>query len=911
MEQKEHDNEMILKFTETITHNWSHIIEIRIFGAIKTYERFGKTQKTFKKQGMMGYFDNGQSIVEALKGIEADAIYYTINPVKKSLIARAKNKLIESYGKPTTADKNILKKKWILIDIDPIRETGIPSTNEQHQHAHKKIEEVWKYLHSEGWENPILVDSGNGVHAYYSVDLTRDDDRVIEQLLKTLADRFDDDVVKVDTGVFNPSRISRLPGTMNRKGSDCPDEGMPHRRCKAVWYPDNKIKTTHIDKIKKTGNWQPSENQEVDTTEQSKTKNEQKDYKSNETQAFNLEKWLTKHKIGYRDGGVKDGYHIYRLDKCPFEDDHHGTQPSILKFSDTSYGYKCFGERCSSKTWKDLRVRFDGQWSNEDIFEVENSESEPLDNWTSNWDSRPTRLTLPKAMELQDDMVPELIWDFSEEVADKINTHKEYVAVSMLAAISSTIGRKFHMRMTDSFKAWGNNFHILLGNSSQNKSSPMEITMDPIIKLDALEAKKFYKAIKEYNDKLETQEEEIEEINERIKILEIKQANHNIEMKLQANDITSEDIDELKKEIEEISNLQEPKQKYCYIDDASESALNNALIDNPNGILFYNDECASLFDSFSQKYNNNLKNFLLKSWTGNKPHRVIRGATSGKDKKILYIPAALVSILGSIQPDVFKKFLEQRLNITSGFAHRFQLCVMPEEPEDTYELDEQPIDKKLAKRYYEVIEKLYNYPELIENGGIVSRWIRFSDEAQVEWKDYHERLVNWTRSKSLPEIYKSHFKKYDYLMPGLCLNYHLIENPIDTVEQYQGEVSVENVRRAIRMTEFLATHAMKIFSITDIELSENKTLIELLKKIKEMTSVGSLTVRELKKSTRARIYGEVDKNLETLETMGWIRYRTTQTKRIFVEINPLYDDYYPDDNFKVESQEVLFRDFWN
>jgi hypothetical protein len=40
----------------------------------------------------------------------------------------------------------------------------------------------------------------------------------------------------LDSGVFNPSRVDRVPYTMNVKGVDTPER--PHRRAKIVSYPD-------------------------------------------------------------------------------------------------------------------------------------------------------------------------------------------------------------------------------------------------------------------------------------------------------------------------------------------------------------------------------------------------------------------------------------------------------------------------------------------------------------------------------------------------------------------------------------------------------------------------------------------------------------------------------------------------
>ena len=57
-----------------------------------------------------------------------------------------------------------------------------------------------------------------------------------EQLLHALARRHDTSAARIDTSVFNPSRIAKLPGTWSRKGDPLPDR--PHRLCRVVAVPD-------------------------------------------------------------------------------------------------------------------------------------------------------------------------------------------------------------------------------------------------------------------------------------------------------------------------------------------------------------------------------------------------------------------------------------------------------------------------------------------------------------------------------------------------------------------------------------------------------------------------------------------------------------------------------------------------
>ena len=67
-------------------------------------------------------------------------------------------------------------------------------------------------------------------HGYFRLEDTPNTPEATESirtLLHRLADRFDNDVVKIDTSVYNASRITKVVGTVARKGTDGP--GRPYR----------------------------------------------------------------------------------------------------------------------------------------------------------------------------------------------------------------------------------------------------------------------------------------------------------------------------------------------------------------------------------------------------------------------------------------------------------------------------------------------------------------------------------------------------------------------------------------------------------------------------------------------------------------------------------------------------------
>ena len=83
----------------------------------------------------------------------------------------------------------------------------------------------------------MLVDSGNGYHILYKIDLPTNDNGLVKNILMALDQKFSNTEAKVDTTVYNPSRIAKIPGTIARKGEDNPLHGRPHRASKVLFHP--------------------------------------------------------------------------------------------------------------------------------------------------------------------------------------------------------------------------------------------------------------------------------------------------------------------------------------------------------------------------------------------------------------------------------------------------------------------------------------------------------------------------------------------------------------------------------------------------------------------------------------------------------------------------------------------------
>ena len=145
-------------------------------------------------------------------------VYYVMNPIR------------EDFESGSVTDKDIAYRDLLLIDIDKVGHKGESSTDDELEAARLLSEQIADFLILEGWDEPIRMMSGNGYHLYYVLNKLPNDavhKKLVEGALSELAEKFNNDIVAVDTVVFNASRITKVPGTIARKGENTTER--PHR----------------------------------------------------------------------------------------------------------------------------------------------------------------------------------------------------------------------------------------------------------------------------------------------------------------------------------------------------------------------------------------------------------------------------------------------------------------------------------------------------------------------------------------------------------------------------------------------------------------------------------------------------------------------------------------------------------
>lgn len=323
-------NEIEIRKALDVLKSKDEIVEVRIIGDY-TYS---------------GYFKNVDNLIQAIKPYQNDNIYFTLNEINEDCYSRSQCEKIVKANKQTktTSDSDIKARRYILIDIDPKRATGVSASDEEVAKARIVGNKVYAFLRDQGFTKPICAFSGNGIHLLYRVNLLNNEENrtLIERFLHTLDMLFSDEFADVDTTVFNAARITKLYGTFSRKGANTVER--PHRISHFISVPDN-IEALDRAYIQKVVELYPKEDK----------KTWQNNYQG--SNGFNLDEFISKYDIKViRKQPFKNGEKL--IIDCPFDSNHKG-DGAIFKLNNGAIGFKCFHNSCSHYNWEAFRKHFD------------------------------------------------------------------------------------------------------------------------------------------------------------------------------------------------------------------------------------------------------------------------------------------------------------------------------------------------------------------------------------------------------------------------------------------------------------------------------------------------------------------------------------------------------------------------
>ena len=297
------------------------------------------------KRTYSGYFTDVDTLLNEIRKYDNCNIYFTLNAINPACYDREQHDRIVTKPKSTTSDNDIVGRDWILIDIDTKKPSDTNSTDEEKEMAKEVVNNVFKFLRDEGFEKPVVCDSGNGFHLLYKIAMKNNNENttICKEFLQVLDMLFSNPNVEIDCSTFNSSRICKLYGTFSRKGSNT--KKRPQRESKILRIPDE-VKITPNEYFAKVAAMLPKPEQPSKSN-----------YYSNEK--FDLEAFLNKHHIAVRNIVRTSSFTKYILEECPFNSSHRAPDSAIFEMSNGGLGFKCLHSSCSQYTWKDFRLKFE------------------------------------------------------------------------------------------------------------------------------------------------------------------------------------------------------------------------------------------------------------------------------------------------------------------------------------------------------------------------------------------------------------------------------------------------------------------------------------------------------------------------------------------------------------------------
>lgn len=295
-----------------------------------------------------GYFDDMSLLARAAiaRSGNDDGVYITLNPVNPALLARSPaNRVRQAGNGDTTSDRDVRVRRHMLVDVDPVRPTGISSTDAEHEAAIALAEHIAGELAARGWPEPIVADSGNGGHLIYAIDLPVDDGGLVKRVLAALSKAYTTPEHKVDEKVFNPARISKVYGTLTRKGENTAER--PHRISRILRTPERLEAVPHqlLDGFAPLA--MPVSR--VQQPSSSRTREPSRE--------FDIDAWIAAHLPDAVMQPWSEG-RKWLLPVCPFNDSHNRREAYITEKHGGQLAAGCQHESCF-KTWRELRVHFE------------------------------------------------------------------------------------------------------------------------------------------------------------------------------------------------------------------------------------------------------------------------------------------------------------------------------------------------------------------------------------------------------------------------------------------------------------------------------------------------------------------------------------------------------------------------
>jgi len=444
-------------------------------------------------------------------------------------------------------------------------------------------------------------------------------------------------------------------------------------------------------------------------------------------------------------------------------------------------------------------------------------------------------------------LLPDSLRQWVADVCERVQCPVDFVAVPVMVALGSLIGRKVRIRpkARDSWTVVPNVWGGIIGRPGTMKSPALSEALHPLRRLEAQSLEEYEALHADYEAQSELAKLRKDAAKEKAKAA-LKKPNGEVS------------ADALR-----VAVPDEPVLRRYTAHQSSMQALGELLRQNPNGLIVERDELAGLLSNLAQEDKTEERGFYLTGADG------VHGFTfdtigRGLNRRV---PAVCLSIIGTTQPGKIGRYLRQAQTGgegDDGMMQRFGLLVWPDSPHEWRNVDRWP-DNEARRQAFAIFERLDRLTA--ESVGAETdedcAFLRFAPDAIEVFTEWRTALETRLRSGELHPALESHFAKYRKTVPALALIQHLADDG-------HGPVTLPATLRALAWADYLESHAFRCYGAT--VAGERQAARRILARIHKGELVDGFRAREIDRAGWSDLTdrGAVRAALALLVTHGYL-----------------------------------------
>jgi putative DNA primase/helicase len=387
----------------------------------------------------------------------------------------------------------------------------------------------------------------------------------------------------------------------------------------------------------------------------------------------------------------------------------------------------------------------------------------------------PLGCELPPVQAFSTALLPEVLREPVEDLAERTQTPTDYSAICSIVALAGAVNRRARIQPKRQDSTWvvtPNIWGAIVAPPGYLKSPILKAATSPLCAIETLWREQYAAELDEYG----TEKEDAE----------LRLAAWKEQAKASLKKGTAQPL-------RPDTSLRIPTQRRLIVGDSTFEKTHELLAENPAGLLILRDELVGWLAQLDRQGREGERAFSLECWNGDSGFTVDRIGRGS-----IHVPACCLSMLGGITPGRLRSYLTTALNDgpgNDGLMQRFQLLVWPDAPEKWTYVDRLP----KANRISAMLERL---TKLDAEAPV---FYTFDDQAQELFIEWLGGLESRIRSNTLHPALISHLSKLRKTMPTLALLFALADD-------WDTPIKVGHAKQSIDFCGYLESHARRVYS---------------------------------------------------------------------------------------------------